>query len=270
MNSKLHDSKKIIRFPNRGTKSAYDYYASWKEINRFYNFVLLLVVRADKSQETIYKMMMELIQDPIKKEQVDNQHKRNVRYTDLFKRNVSVFCEIILVRHIENFLAYHSSLLYEIFTQRPETLKSSEQIDVATVLKHESIDSLVTELAEKKVEGLSYSSFFKLSEYYKSRFKLIIADKSTSLEIAKYIQIRNISVHNRCIVNQRSIENLGVDPSKIGTKYLLKPSDIDKLRGTLLKSIKHIDAITVEKLKIKRINFNMGNLKEKGVFLDTL
>ena len=66
------------------------------------------------------------------------------------------------MRHVENFLNYLSSLLNEIFIQRPEILKSSEKIDLEIVLGHSSIEDLVQTIAERKVENLSYKSLIDL------------------------------------------------------------------------------------------------------------
>ena len=60
---------------------------------------------------------------------------------DELKNNRQVLLEIVLVRHIENYLNFLSGLLFEVFRQRPETLKSSERVELATVLRYESLDT---------------------------------------------------------------------------------------------------------------------------------
>lgn len=116
---------------------------------------------------------------------------------DELKANRQLLIETILVRHIEDFINYLSAVLFEIFTTRPETLKSSDKVEVSKVLEHDSIESLVREIAENKVDSLSYSSFSKMSDFFEERFNIAIASKEDIESIKEFIEIRNIFVHNR-------------------------------------------------------------------------
>ena len=69
-----------------------------------------------------------------------------------------------------------------------------------------------------KVDSLSYSSFSNLVGFFQKRFKIAIANELEIKLIHEYIEIRNISVHNRCFINKRFIASMNLDASHLGKK----------------------------------------------------
>src|SRR5271157_4510607 len=51
-------------------------------------------------------------------------------------RNEALICEMAVCRVVDNYLTYVSDLLGLIFSARPETLKSSEEVTLEFVLTH--------------------------------------------------------------------------------------------------------------------------------------
>ena len=247
-----------IPLPKTGTSSAKDFYASWQDINRLFDFVLYLAGNSDRVARIAHDAIVSVEDDEQKKAQMEAEWKGRPTALDELKRNRQLFVETILVRHIENFINYLSSVLFEIFIARPETLKSSDKVEVAKVLEHESIDSLVREIAETKVDALSYSSFAKLSEFFSDRFHISLAPNEDISFIHEYIEIRNISVHNRCFINKRFIARTGLDHSALGKKKELYGGDLDRLIPKLVEVVKHVDVTVRRKLKVKGVRFNVG------------
>ena len=242
--------------PKIGTTSAKDFYSSWQDINRLFDFVLHLAGRSDHVAEIAHKAIVSVEDDEQKKQEMEAQWKKRRSAIDELKRNRQLFVETILVRHIENFINYLSSVLFEIFVTRPETLRSSDKVEISKVLEHESIDSLVREIAEIKVDSLSYSSFAKLSDYFEDRFHISLAPKDDVEFIHKHIEIRNISVHNRCCINKRFISRTGLDESSLGKKKELYGGDLDALIPKLAEVVKNIDQTVRRKMKVKGVRFN--------------
>jgi hypothetical protein len=173
--------------------------------------------------------------------------------------------EVILVRHVENYLNYLSGRLYEIFTQRPETLRSSDRVELETVLRHESIESLVREVAERKVESLSYSSFADLCQFFTDRFKLTVASDADRSTLIEMIEVRNISVHNRCIVNKRFASRTGAPEARIGRKKQLGIADLDRLVPLLADCVRVLDVEARRRLKIRGTRFGSVGRTNKSV-----
>jgi len=243
------------KLPHIGTKSGRDFFESWRDINRFFHWLTHMVVHIDRAGEEAHKVLVETARSEAERQELENQWKTRVSPIEQLKSHRQFLVEVILVRHVENYLNYLSGLLYEVFTQRPETLRSSDRVELEAVLRHESIESLVREVAERKVESLSYSSFADLCEFFADRFKLTVAshaDRSTLIEL---IEVRNISVHNRCIVNKRFASRSGAPEASIGKKKQLGIADLDRLVPLLANRVRALDAEARRRLKIRGTRF---------------
>lgn len=244
--------------PKTGTKAAKDFYNSWKDINRLFYFVLNMVSRSEHVAKTAHEALISIEQDETKKLEIIKEWESRKGAVDELKNNRQLLLETILVRHVENYINYLSSVLFEIFIARPETLRSSDKVEVSKILEHDSIDSLVREIALTKVDSLSYSSFSKLADFFNDRFKISIAKHEDVISIHEFIEIRNISVHNRCFINSRFISRMGIDSSYLGQKKNLYLQDLEKLTPLLIENVKVIDRLIRRKLKIKGVRFTSG------------
>jgi hypothetical protein len=77
--------------------------------------------------------------------------------------------------------------MFEIFTQRRETLKSSEKIEIETVLNCESISDVVKIFAEKKVEDLSFASIRELYDFFMNRFKFELFQENQKSKVIEAV-----------------------------------------------------------------------------------
>jgi hypothetical protein len=74
-----------------------------------------------------------------------------------------MFLEMMLSRATENFLTYVTELLTLVFRTRPETLRTSETVRLDAILKHVNMEDLIHELAERRVNQLSYQGMRDLA-----------------------------------------------------------------------------------------------------------
>ena len=255
--SKSHNSlfSPRVYVPRSGSRALEKYLSSWKEINQFVSFVLVSVSHIDRNAEIAHQT---LLTSPNEKTRLNTEEtwKSRVSAKESLRANRQFFVEIILVRHIENYLSYLASLLYEIFVQRPETLKSSEKIEVSVALQCDSIETLVREIAEKKVESLSYSSFSDLYMFFDDRFGLKLASEEQLKLLLEAIEIRNISVHNRCHINKRYISRLKLDSENIGKLKQLGIEDLEKLIPMLIEMAISADKQARSKLHLTGFRFS--------------
>jgi hypothetical protein len=259
-----HRFEPNMTLPRSGTRAAEGFVTSWKEINRFFNFVLGLVGHIDGAAEHAHKVLVETEPDENKRTQMAEEWKSRVSATDTLIVNRQFFLEVILVRHIENYLNYVAALLYEIFVQRPETLRSSEKIDVSVALQCDSIETLVREIAEKKVESLSYSSFTDLSAFFDDRFRLELATENQLKLLLEAIEIRNISVHNRCTINKRYISRLKLGTEHLGKQKALGVGYLDELVPMLMEMAIAVDKQARTKLHLTGIRFPKQELTTRS------
>lgn len=113
-----------------------------------------------------------------------------------------MYGQVLLTRDIDAFQRYLTKMLSRIYTERPETLKSSEKIEVQDVLRFEDMETLISYIAEKRVLELSYKGMPEILEFLKNRHGLKIDCCDSKLATAiELIEVRNIVVHNAGIVS---------------------------------------------------------------------
>lgn len=242
-----------LRLPGSGTEALQSYLKSFAQINEFLHFVLGMVSHIERTAKKMreLKVVLEKVVPP--EESVSETEWRGP-LEDL-KKHRQLFLEILLVRHVENYLNFLSSLLRVVFLSRPEVLRSAEKIDLETVFRHASIDDLVKTVAERKVESLSYSSFSDLAAYFDEKFHIELVRSDDLSTVVEAIETRNISVHNRCVVNQRFVTRTGLSEAKIGKTRSLGIEDVERIAVVLTRSALAVDKAARKSLSVRGVRF---------------
>lgn len=118
------------------------------------------------------------------------------------ERFSDMYCQVLLTRDIDAFQRYLTKMLSRIYTERPETLKTSEKVEVQEVLNFKNMEDFVSYIAEKRVLALSYKGMREILEFLENTHGLKIDCHNSKLATAtERIEVRNIVVHNAGIVN---------------------------------------------------------------------
>ena len=102
---------------------------------------------------------------------------------------------------------------------------------------------------------LSYSSLKDLAEFFTDRFGLPIAPADHLTAVCEAVEIRNVSVHNRCIINTRFVGRMRCNPSCLGQKKQFFIGYHNALVPLLAELVKMLDKKARAKLKLKAIRF---------------
>jgi hypothetical protein len=244
--------------PRSGTDALLRYQQSFSQINNFQDFVLNMVGHIEHTAEKMRELKG--ILDKVNPARANRETKAEWKgpIEDL-KKHRQFFIEILLVRHVENYLNFLSSLLKVVFIARPEVLRSSEKIDLETVFRHSSIDDLVKTVAERKVDSLSYASFGDLADYFNEKFHMVLVGEKDLQSVIEAIETRNISVHNRCVVNQRYLSRTGRKNIELGEIRILGIEDLEKIAVVLTQSAISVDKEARKSLGLKGVRFNRSN-----------
>lgn len=226
-----------VRLPRSGTTAYLEFLSSFRQINGFLKFLLYVVSASEHSAQVAHDALVDVEHDPVNRAQMIEDWKKRRGPVSHLAEHRQFLLEVILVRHVENYLNYLSSLLREIFIARPEALRSSEKIDLETVLTHNSINDLVRTVTERKVESLSYSSFSDLAEYFQDKFHLALTTEGHRAVLVDAIETRNISVHNRCIINRRYMARVNVEASQLGRVRELVIDTVEAAARAMLHSV---------------------------------
>lgn len=156
--------------------------------------------------------------------------------------------EILITRSVDYFLIYLSDAIHAVVKTRPEILRSSDRVEVALVLRFESIGEFVDYWAFQKVDQLSHGGFEEMRRYLETSLGIKPAFSPSGLkEVKEAIAIRNVIVHRRGIVNEHFLRDTGWSGIKIGDPLSIPARDLLKYNKALRSLGKTIDASLVAK-----------------------
>lgn len=158
---------------------------------------------------------------------------------------------MLATRTVDTFLWYVASAILECLKSKPELLASKESVTIEQILSAGGWDALLVNLAERKVNELSYKGLTGIEEYI-SRFISVelFPDKQEQSLVRLAVEFRNISAHNRGIVNTtflRRISDSDRDKFTLGERVEFGLTKVIQLSLTLSKAAKRLDdAIAVK------------------------
>lgn len=142
---------------------------------------------------------------------------------ELFRR---LSMEMLLCKFVDSLQIYLGEALHRVFLGRPETLRSSEMVEIRRVLEHDSIQEFTAEVAAQKVDDLAYRGFAEVLDYLKARLGVTIdLDEQGIINTSYAVSVRNIIVHNDGRINRRFLRDTGAQGFELGTRFNLVLSD---------------------------------------------
>lgn len=241
---------KLPNRPKLSTEPCSRFFDYDEQLDEFFVFFVRWTQRPDQMYEDVVRVIYDSEADADELKKMLAAPKRGQAYLQKFGRFV---LEMMLVRGTDNFLTYLSQLLALIFTERPETLKSSETVKVEEVLQHPSMDDLLKWLTTRRVERLSYQGMRELQKDLTDKLgmELFTSDEAVSRAV-RIIEIRNIFVHNRGLVNQTFQTRTGDTSRKIDSPVQLSPHEIISELEFLARTVLDIDERAALKFGLPR------------------
>lgn len=240
-NVSWRDKSLGVMFPSEGTGSLCEFTAGFGKINSF----LIYITGYAESHAKLAKFLHGLdIPKEIKPSTPDDDAYKN------FNKHRQFLFEVMLSRHVDNYLCFLSSILKECFLAKPEIMRSSKQISLKKVLNHSSMQSLVQSIAEEMVQGHFYESFIDLAETFHKYFNIKIADVSQTELIIEAIETRNISIHNRCVIDDKYCDKTGTARTMVGNVKVLQYNYITEIAKIFAASAIHSDTTLSAKYSI--------------------
>ena len=170
-----------------------------------------------------------------------------------------VIFEMLLCRMVDNFLTYISDLLSLIYETNPDVLtRTQETVSVQTVFQHSSLDDLRSEIVERRIMNLSYRGMKELQTYLAepTQLNLKIFTTKEGLQFASYvIQIRNLIVHNRGVINRTFLSRVPKEwrSNKVGDKMSLSGESMDVVHNFFISATSDIDERASKKFRLPRL-----------------
>lgn len=168
-----------------------------------------------------------------------------------FNEFYSLLAENWLCRTVDSYLAYASELLSLVFLTNPKMLKSRETISVDEILSHASMEQLIETIAEQKVHQLSYRGLSELSDYLRDRMAFPLFVNQAELDLARrYVEVRNLIVHNRGVVSKISASRLPEMAPLVGTRIELGFEEAISAAAVFARSVADLENRAAQKFGI--------------------
>jgi len=221
----------------------------WRLIG-FVGFVSQLATERDETANIAAKVLYETANDEDEREkhrQILEQE--GVGALKTLRSFRQLLLQLVATRGAEDFLLYISELLALVFRSRPETLRSNEQVRLDLILQHDTMENLVSDLAERKVQSLSYQGIRDVATWVQERLGLKLLSNPVSLDrTVMIIEVRNLIAHNRAVVNRLFLTRVPDSPAAIGDVLNLNVNDVFDDLEFLGQAVADLDERCVAKL----------------------
>ena len=237
--------------PEQMTEPCVRYFQEHRQLGNFMGFISGLALRADEVVSIATKALYETSNDEAEKTNLQEALERGPVATQALRSHRQLLLQMMLCRGVDNYLTYISAVMSLIFRLRPETLRSGEQVRLDVVLRHQTMDDLVSDLADRRVNQLSYLGMDDLSGELSDRLGFSLFEQSNDLQrAARIIEIRNLIVHNRAVVNRFFQSKVPDNSTDVGQPLTLEVDPVFSDLEFLAISVSAADTRAVEKFNL--------------------
>jgi len=253
-NSQPQESFPVIERPEHLTEAGARFFDAHEKVATFLLFVANLVVRADEVRKIAAEALLKGDPEPEKREELERKLEEGDVVSDTLRKEYrQLLFETTLARAVDNFLTYVAELMSVVFKTRPETLRSGAKVEIAYILSHDSMDDLIENLAERRVEQLAYAGLRELQENLETTLGFQLFTSEEELEQAvMLVEGRNIVVHNRGVVNKTYLSRVPGFDGKLGERLQFNVDPFFDDLAFLAKAGVDIDARAAAKWDIRR------------------
>jgi hypothetical protein len=171
--------------------------------------------------------------------------------TAYLRGNRQLLLEMFVSRAVDNFQIYLIDLIRTVLRSRPQMLSTSKQsLSLEEVLRHDSIDSLIHQIVERKVNSLSYDGFAELERWCQDRGIPIAIDDQARIVVIEFIATRNIIAHNRGIVDDTYVRSVANSRFEVGNSRQLEVDDFFSALNVLQRVVCTTDTEAVHKFNL--------------------
>jgi hypothetical protein len=209
------DDEPLLPPPTYGTSALEAYTRASMADVRFFSFICDTVISSDYIAH-VAKQALDGVELKEKRPSELAQSEPGTR-TIFLRRNSQALLEMFIARLVDNFQKYLVDLIREILRSKPTMLSTKLQtMTLEDVLKHDSIEALVHDVIERRVNTLSYDGFADLQKWCSERGIQIEVAPDKRDSIVELISTRNIIAHNRGFVDERYLRSVNNSKFKVG------------------------------------------------------
>jgi hypothetical protein len=239
----------------------YRFISEYDKIINLFLFTVTLAARADEVRK-IAATTLQKVGEPANP--VDDSMFKQVRtFSTLLSRT-------LVTNMASNFLCYLSEILQEVVKKRHEVLRSSEKLTTEEVLQFKRMNDIITFIADRKINELSYGGLMQINEFIADRLGVeMFKDDKERMLLTIFVELRNIHTHNRGIVNKLFLNRIGCDhydnfQFKLGKLYHVDLDEFAALSRNAIAVALRLDEMLAKKFKLKRFHYKKRLAKERA------
>lgn len=242
--------EKPLVLPEFGSKSALEYYWASRCDLRLLHFVTDTVLTGDFASQLLADALEGKPQDE-QLNPIELAKKNPGPRTQSFRQSRQELVEMFLSRAVDNFQVYIVEILREVLHKQPRILSASKQeITLGYVLEFDSIESLSRSWVEGKVTSLSYDGFGDLESWCQAKGIPLIVPDGQRDTVVELIAIRNLIVHNRCVVDDRYLKAAKSVANRVGEIRKLEIEELIAARDILDSVVRVTDSAITGKFSL--------------------
>lgn len=161
-----------------------------------------------------------------------------------------ILCRILFSSAMDNFEAYLSDILYEIFLAKPQTLISTTQtVTIKEVLDCTDLQEFIQYLAKNKISKLQKGSVTGFIKENKQISNLDIINDPEQNEIEKLLQIRHLYSHRNGIVDEKFLRFF-TGLFSINSEHQMSIAEICDKLDYMVQIVDKLDQAAIEKYSL--------------------
>lgn len=252
-----------LYYPSKSTiasKNLYLFLSDYcKAIDLFF-FTTYLAHRADNTALTASKALISVAKN-------DEERRRYQKTIDNPEQAVKKLKEFrflnsknLTVTTVDAFLWFVSATIQSAMKKRPEIVKSGESIKIDDIFDFMNRRELINYLIDRKVNSLSYGGMSKIEKFIDDSMGLTIFPDDEARKLMQiFVEVRNIHVHNRGVVN-RVFLNRATQHEKFkfveGKRAHLDFDELVSLTRVCVQTAIDLDANVCKKFRISRKRYS--------------
>lgn len=148
-----------------------------------------------------------------------------------------------------SFETYNVTLFEQLYRERPELLKSSEQIQIKDAVDHR--DAILDYLIERQLEAIGHLKLKDIVEYYKKRLGIEISAARTA-KLEKYYFLRNVVAHKTGLVRPTQKLKAQGDFHIVGDEIRVSKTFLLRMANLIEATVRFIESRVIEQFyKVK-------------------
>jgi hypothetical protein len=238
----------------------YRFISEYDKIIHLYLFIVTTAARADEIQK-VAATALKKVGEPV--EPIDDFMMKRVRTF------YPVLSRTLVTNMANNFLCYLSEILQAVVNKRHEVLRSSEKLTTEEVLQFKRISDIITFIADRKINDLSFGGLMQMKEFITDRLGVeMFNDDKERMLLTILVELRNIHTHNRGIVNKLFLNRVGCDhyddfQFELGKLYGVNFDRFVTLSRNAIVVALRLDEMLAKKFKLKRSHYKKRLAKER-------